>query len=1095
MGKLFGRERKSSNEQKDTGGDLNAFLHGPGDSLPVAHAAPQMLAKLDTHAAPRYPNALSVDTAAQHGVASRPRSHSPRVRSRKGLVVRFVDTFPDIIGEGGDECEMPVAEVGRRRRAKAPGPAAPPRPAKLGDQPRAHSELKNPQESFVPAPLRRTQTGYSSIAEAPEREVPAGTASSAPFLDSPVVSKDDKRKSFIELHQAEMREAEGLAFAKAVRAGTPVQTWEVDKPPRQSPSIPDSPASSTEHRGVADSPEAARPKRTAIEQSPSSLYSTASSINRAYSAYRQNSKLSDKEAGSPSSPLKASMNLHEVVVAAGDDALDCFVSRTRHLFELFRLHSETVRPLQANTISDLARAALWWFLHGRMALESAVREQPQTTQGQRANEMALQQAYADLAKSYWLSGEVLSEVIEAKHSPVDNEVDDVRGAVQSSLRKLAVSMKRNDFLPPEEALLPQAIDKAIWVEYPPVSQDIKSLLWGQWGSALASSRGPAPTLSLLESLPIGDTPQHFSFGRVPAELYLMEQGIESQQVHFPCLLSMVRPLNHTDVTFVIASQNGAVQLRIQSNKNAGPTWDDLRWRSDTRTIDLNLPRGFKLTIRFTPQDFGILWGIYDFGSRVQSYLWNRKDEHTLFRSALKAFQYFDSDPQSRQFPKEPVPDCEVALFERILREGSPTGPRSFHRGCRIAVVTGTKTRTLCGINHAFLPQTTVQFGFLRGDQGDPALLLKFESSRSNGSMVLSFKDDKERLRFHNLLVGTALLNDEHILAEVPLVSMTVSQSLKDTNGIPTFKKLPYQRLRIINYEDGSDNPPTVLADKLRMVVEFKNGTMTDRVNVAPGELKIRLDVNDTKTLAVLRQPQQDMTAAVSEAQVPRELGRELTEGLALAREAATVRRYQFTTMRDLHDVQAALTGFKVVFDGIAATFAISRRRMVVPIHKKWEAGATRVQVVQQQQDKGAVVVQLLAFFQDWQHGQSMGFVLKGTDDFEAFGRGSKAGLKIDDAKFPLPRVASEDTGPVGDDAAFVCLDLPDLPGEHDDITIVFDKEAGKFRGGEARREEEGHANKNTRSRPARLVPARPRAERAAVEEILTPPRRDIILWL
>jgi hypothetical protein len=30
------------------------------------------------------------------------------------------------------------------------------------------------------------------------------------------------------------------------------------------------------------------------------------------------------------------------------------------------------------------------------------------------------------------------------------------------------------------------------------------------------------------------------------------------------------------------------------------------------------------------------------------------------------------------------------------------------------------------------------------------------------------------------------------------------------------------------------------------------------------------------------------------------------------------------------------------------------------------------------------------------------------------------------------------------DAAFLCLDLPELPGEHDDISIVFDREAGEL---------------------------------------------------
>jgi hypothetical protein len=53
-------------------------------------------------------------------------------------------------------------------------------------------------------------------------------------------------------------------------------------------------------------------------------------------------------------------------------------------------------------------------------------------------------------------------------------------------------------------------------------------------------------------------------------------------------------------------------------------------------------------------------------------------------------------------------------------------------------------------------------------------------------------------------------------------------------------------------------------------------------------------------------------------------------------------------------------------------------------------------------------------------------------------------VKFDDAKFPLPRVvAGENTIQDTADTAFVCLDLPELPGEHDDISITFETEAGR----------------------------------------------------
>ena len=118
-------------------------------------------------------------------------------------------------------------------------------------------------------------------------------------------------------------------------------------------------------------------------------------------------------------------------------------------------------------------------------------------------------------------------------------------------------------------------------------------------------------------------------------------------------------------------------------------------------------------------------------------------------------------------------------------------------------------------------------------------------------------------------------------------------------------------------------------------------------------------------------------------------------------------------------------------DSVVSTFAISRRRMVVPIYKRWEASATRIQVVQQ--DK---VLQLLAFFSDFSHGTCMSFQLKSTDVYEGFGRSGKHVVRFVDAKFALPK------GDESDSRHFVCLDLPEYPGEHDDIFIAFDSKEG-----------------------------------------------------
>ncbi|ROV90849.1 hypothetical protein VSDG_08029 [Cytospora chrysosperma] len=1071
MGKLFGRDRKLSSNAPGNE-DLNTFLRGPSDTLSTAHAAPQMLAKLDTSNAKRYPNALDVDAqtpaqlAPQSNMAMRPRARSPRVRDKKGLVVRFVDTFPDVIGNGGDECNVPTIEIGKRKRAQsAPPPIHVTKAAQLQERERERAHSDAQQDDFVPAPIRRQPTSFSvsdasppapspspspspspelvpppphnahrdihdiSVADIPA--VPAGTPKASRFLDQSVVSTDEKRKSFIEINQAKQRQAEGMAFAQAVRRSASASSEHEWEETRQKllgpmPGTPTDARASAASSVAAESPPEGQPRRPPVDQSPASVYSHNSTSSPAFSqrwpSMRERPKLNE-------SPTKKSMPVPDTLI---DDALSIFTARTRHLFELFRLHAETVKPILSCLPDDLARAALWWFLKGRMALEQSIREQPQTPQQKAQIEASRQQAYADLAKAYWLFEEVLPETMGSMSSPVDPEVQDVGQAIMSQLRKLSSSMKRNGFLPPEDAVLPQSIDKSIWVEYPTVSQDITMLLWGSRGGALAQQRS-VTGMPLLTALPLGDTAEMFCFGRYFVDVFLMEQGAEGQPLHFPCFISITRFTKQSTLDFCLASQNGSVQFRIQNNKTVGPTWEDVKWRAEKGALEIKLPRGFVLVVKCRPHDFKVLWGMQDFSAKALATLQPRKDEEVVFRSALRSFQYFDANAQSTAFPREPIRDCNVGLFERISKESSPTGQRVHHRGFRLAVVTGPTTKMLSAVNHNYLPQVPVQFGFLRGEQSEPALLLRFEDGNSNGRMVMAFNDEPERLRFHSLLIGTAVEQDEKVFSEVPITSYSIAQNAH-FEPIKGFSQFPWSRVRIIN-EDGEDEiPETVLAEKLKIVVDFKCGTISDRVNVAPGELKIRLSVKDKTSLSIWRQPQQDLTIALSESQVSKQTPDDMRKALQFVNREPSVRRFTFTSQRNLHEFEEALTGFKVLFDGSAAIFAISRRRMVVPIYKKWEATGSRLQVVQSEN-----IIQVLVFFENFHHGESMSFPLKPTDVFESVTRNKLVGVKIDDAKFPLPRMPG-DGNESPDDGAFVCLDLPEIPGEHDDITILFESE-------------------------------------------------------
>ncbi|KAM5351621.1 hypothetical protein ACJ41O_004344 [Fusarium nematophilum] len=1047
MGKLFGAKDRKAADQQQSAANVDAFLHSSSDNLTVTHAPPPpppsslpKLAKLDTTSISRYPQALAVNQAAQQNrplvPGGRPDIKSPRRSPRpnkKGLLVRFDDAMPEIIGEGGDETEMPTMEISKRKKSRAPQPPPhrqagypPGRPPPPPDSTARGGSP--PADDFKPKPLLRTQTGYSSIYEPESDDEPnpgpdpdfkseelssAGSAAHHTLLPGkPATARflgaagrnDENRRSYIEIHSAQMREAEGRVFAEAARVATPLVLCTLTQP-----HIPRLPLGLHLQLQLRSRPQNRRISTPREQRGPPAMASRSLSV-----------RVGDGNS------------------AAAEEALETFIARTKHLFELFRLHAESVKPLSACSIIECARGGLWWFLKGRMGLEMAIRERPSSPQGQMQNDRDRQQAYSNLAKAFWLSEQVIPEVSQSQGLAPDAEIEEVSKSLVSSLKKLSMSMKRNGFLPPEDAFLPQTIDKSIWIEYPPLSQDMIALLSGNWGSGLTAMTSPMSNLRLLDAFPVGDTTDNFNYGRIQADAYLMEQGRESQRLYFPCFLSMVRPQKSTGLVFVLASQNGHIQLAIQENKNVGPVWDDIRWRNDTCTVEVRLRRGFMLAIQLVQQDYRILWNMYDFGSKIQTSLFPRSDENMVFRSTLRSFQCIDADPNYRQFPKEPISQCDVALFEKLYKESGPAGPRTWHLGFRVAVVTGPRTRTLSGVNHVYSPGQPIQFGFFRGDGDAPSLTIKYENGKSKGRMAMVFSDEKARIKFHSLLTGTALDHDEKIYADVPIKTFTISQSIREPLGMAPFSRMPWKAVRVVNDEYGGDQPPTVLADHLKVVLDYQNGNVADRINVAPGELRVRLEVTNAKMFRVLRQPQKDITMSVSEAQVPKELPRNMSDALQLLQHNQTIRTFEFNNLKDLHDFQFAMTGFEVIFDALAVTFAISRRRMVVPIHKKWEAGYTRIQVVRQEDKQ----LQLLAFFEDFHHGHCMNFVLKGTDVYESVQRSSKSGIKFVDAKFPLPRLPADKDGDY-DDMAFVCLDLPDLPGEHDDISILFEKESDR----------------------------------------------------
>ncbi|KAH8671772.1 hypothetical protein BGZ60DRAFT_405887, partial [Tricladium varicosporioides] len=254
-----------------------------------------------------------------------------------------------------------------------------------------------------------------------------------------------------------------------------------------------------------------------------------------------------------------------------------------------------------------------------------------------------------------------------------------------------------------------------------------------------------------------------------------------------------------------------------------------------------------------------------------------------------------------------------------------------------------------------------------------------------------------------------------------------------------FNDTHWQNIRVIDTaETDTDDLPlgnchTVQSESLRVIVESAKGRFTDRMNIGIGELKIHRNVIASgHELHVLRQPQEDSTFSISDLTIDKDYLQQIEHDLSTLGKHQTIRTYSFPSLAELHEFQSALTGFEVHFDGVVSSFSISRRRMMIPIHKEWSSSFTRVQILHRRN-----VTQLVAFFEGFSHGKCLNFALKKTDIFERSMKGGKIYLKIRDAKFPLPKGGKTDESV---DGGFVCLDLLEYPGEHDNICIGFDGE-------------------------------------------------------
>jgi hypothetical protein len=773
--------------------------------------------------------------------------------------------------------------------------------------------------------------------------------------------------------------------------------------------------------------------------------------------------------------------------ALGQLALDDFADRCSHMGGIFRLQAEFDRPIYDFTASQWLRGATWWFLRGRVGIESLMQSRPRSHDGRfdaiHGQEL-LSQPHVDLAKTWWILTEVVSNhpSLRPSNAPDYSErsLEARSGGDEASaelfescdyltvnLKGLLASMKRNGVMPPTHALI-QGQDQTIWVKYPDLSPALHPILSGVSGRSLTEG-GNVQSFSPLAVMAVADTRLDFSYNRCFTTALLGTDDPDIERIPLPAIVSVMRERNDWHPKVTICTQKELVTICVQGDRKHGPSWQDVKWSETNRSLLVSLPHGYSLTVQLNEPDFRQLFNLYNHTFRVQSSLLPLANERVVYETSLTDFQYKDSR-QPAAFPPERVKRCRIRIFAKTESRFEGTGEQKIYRGFRILAVTSPKNRILGSASH----DVGMRYPTLIAGVQDPtnpslpALTLYVQEDRRQCSLLMIFSNEQDSRMLLDTLNSFVLLQGESQVAAVRLKSFNIESS----DQAEAFSASPRNALARMRWHEiltlskdpetpGSGFDNIVPNESLRVIAQAAEGTVTDRVDGGPGELMLRLSPDGNQDLTILRAAQGTMSITIDPSRAPQQLPAELADIQRTVFMLPTIRTLSFYSIEDLHQFQASVTSFNVVYDGLAQAFTIARRRPVTALsrHKKLEAGITRLQIVSHERQR---IIQLLAFFDDMPQVEALNFQLKGVDQFERHeDKHSKGryGVKLVDAKFTLPIKEKGDKDEKGSRSAtpdeaggragnlekrFVCLDALEPPAENDDIVVGFESEQGMY---------------------------------------------------
>lgn len=868
-----GRNKKLAGSEKSDQ-DVDEFLRPSSSRSNSKPSLDLPVPRIDVSNASRWPSAVEVSQINLFKPSS-PQRKNPR---REGLHVAFISAAPDIIGEGGDEAELPAIAVSRSRgplttyqsfQSTSPGHGSGSE-IFTGDEqqttPPKSSPLEN-VESYRPMTLQRRPTGLADssaghsfgddVQDLRLAKFDVSNPSSNIYGQNPNLPSEPTNTDVNNLETSPQRRHGEVAYRDVDpqdvfrdKLDYPVESTNFLVPPLDlglslSNSLTPNPSPSPSTQQINPG----FPKLTG--NSSKQDYFQLSPEKTSEESPRASSR-PEVEAPKPSSESRL-LTIRNLAKNLGDDALHEFSSSVERFYGIFQLGATASSPLMEISFAQWIRNAAFWFLKGRGKLEVAVRvngRSPTETEhaGSRDISRDLGQAYLDLAKSWWIVEKIIPIHPEPKKfgnagmstliaiaasfgEKILAEQISVHLAIIANMRALAMSMKRNEKLPTPSFEI-GGLDTRIFVKYPVLASGVASLFSNHSRSLIVDgSRGDESFLPFL----VGDTKRHFLYSTSFVDLNLAAANDEHDQVKFHCALSVLRERAARELKVVIASQDGQINLVIQSSGKEGLTWEEVQWKIKTHTLILKLSETVDVQVQFMEKDFKTLWGIHDYTRTIQKGLQCGQGEREVFNVELPVFQNLDQ-ASSKLFPTAPVKNCSLRLFEKKRTVSEAIRGLKRYDGHRLVVVTPSDMKTLSSINLECGKQKPVLFSFLRDDGSAPALLLKFSKSTSISSMVMTFAETEVRGLFHSLLNGTSVSASENCSQPLPLKTFAISPTQSNDFGSVRAKNfvnsVHWVQLRVIGSNAKSPTPGVSRnLEHLRIWIEAEVGSFVDYMNL------------------------------------------------------------------------------------------------------------------------------------------------------------------------------------------------------------------------------------------------------------------------